>query len=52
MAVGTTVLLRVAIMSPEKGLGQWKPHQIGNFDDTLRLNQSCHSVVTEKHQIS
>jgi len=52
MAVGTTVLLRVAIMSPEKGLGQWKPHQIGNFDDTLRLNQSCHSVFTEKHQIS
>jgi len=48
------VLLRVVIMSPEKGLGQWKPHQIGNFDDTirLRLNQCCHSVFTEKHQIS
>jgi len=26
-----------------------KPHQIGNIDDTIRLNQCCHPVVTEKH---
>jgi len=36
-------------MSPEKGLGQWKPHQIGNTDDTICLNQCCHPVVTGKH---
>jgi len=48
-AVGITVLLRVAIISPEKGLGQWKPHKIGNFDDTIRLNLCCRCVVTEKH---
>jgi len=36
-------------MSPENGLGQIKTEQIGKFDDTLRLNQCCHSVVTEKH---
>ena len=48
-AVGITVLLRVAISFLEKGPGQWKPHQIGNFDGTIRLNQGCNSVVTEKH---
>jgi len=42
-------MLRVAIMSSEKRLGQWKSHQTGNFDDTIRLNQCCHSVVPEKH---
>jgi len=26
-----------------------KPHQIGNIDDTIHLNQCCHPVVTEKH---
>jgi len=36
-------------MSPEKGLVQWKPHQIGNFDNTIRPNQCCHYVVTEKY---
>jgi len=36
-------------MSPEKGLGQRKPHQIGSFNDTVRLNQCCRPVVTEKH---
>jgi len=36
--VGITVLLRVAIMSPEKGLDQWKPRKTGKFDDTIRLN--------------
>jgi len=36
-------------MSPEKIAGQWKPHQIGNFDGTIRLNLCSHSVLTEKH---